>query len=93
VAKGCYFSRFEAVIKKIRGVQMATAGFRSATRMDENSTQDLQAIRVHQIDYEEFARRSGEEAYQNALDAGLSEEAATRFKEVFGTPIEPEFRP
>jgi hypothetical protein len=72
---------------------MATTGLRSAEAMAVKVTDDLNDITVQEIDYEEFARTSGEEAYQTAMDAGLSEPAAQRFREVFGAPIEPEFRP
>ena len=72
---------------------MAIAGVLSATHMDAKTTENLEAITIHEIDYDEFARKSGEEAYQNALDAGLSPETARRFREVFGAPIEVEFRP
>lgn len=60
--------------------------------MDRNTKKHGAEIQMHKIDYEEFARESGEEAYQNAKRAGLPEEVALRFKVVFGTPIDPEYR-
>ena len=49
-------------------------------------------VTLQKIDYEEDAREAGEQAYQDALADGLPEPVAKRFKEVFGAPIEPEFR-
>jgi hypothetical protein len=62
---------------------------RASADMEERT----EATSIRKFDYEEFARRSGEEAYQDAKDAGLPEPIARRFKEVFGSPIEPDFRP
>jgi len=62
------------------------------TNMDQDTKEARPAVQMHKVDYEELARESGEEAYQNAKQAGLPEEVALRFKDVFGTPIDPEFR-
>ncbi len=49
-------------------------------------------IKVRKIDYEKFAQESGENAYRSAKAAGFDDKVAERFKQVFGAPVEPEFR-
>ena len=61
--------------------------------MDPNTEDSTDTTSIRKVNYEEFARQSGDEAYQNAKDAGLPEPTARRFGEVFGHPIEPQFRP
>jgi sugar/nucleoside kinase (ribokinase family) len=63
------------------------------TDMDQETEDFAETTAIRKVNYEEFARQSGDEAYQNAKDAGLPEPIAKRFREVFGHPIEPEFRP
>lgn len=44
------------------------------------------------FDYDGFARVAGRIAFEEAKEAGLSEEVAKKFERIFGAPIEPEYR-
>jgi hypothetical protein len=70
---------------------MATPHMKSIPQQDADVICDHEN-KIHHVDYDEFARKVGEIAYQNAKDAGLSDEIASSLREVWGSPIQPEHR-
>jgi hypothetical protein len=63
----------------------ASSGHRGAARHDAK-------IRLLKVNYDTLARTCGENAYNRAKEAGLSDEAAEVYQEIWGAPITPEDR-
>ncbi len=53
---------------------------------------DPSKVRIRKVDYDALARATRRRAYKRAIANGYTEEDARKFANIWGAPVEPQYR-